>query len=835
MAEGLQIGQLPQKENLTGNELIPFQQGSSNGSMSTATLKKYIGTGGGTGGSTDYMNYITEYNVSVQHPTSGIDGSNKYSLEGAIAQVPQELRNIGLKVSFINSDGKVETWEFQGGTVVSNQEWVKDTNWIKMPNQKQITELDARIKVLGNLDFLESHTFSGAVNPEKNKYALPFLKENEKFTLLLKSDQAVTSDNVLIFVKFNNKTSILKEASGNNLDIGIPIEHTPTSDDLSNNNDANYIEVSIYNNTNPLRADLYFLWTSSEVVDNFNNNINTLVNAKTTNIVLTEEYFNNKGNFDFSSGIIKYNANTRCTSFLKLGTSKRVLCRQATSQYNIFVYDAYKRFMYFLNISSGYDKEKEYTLGSSAEYICISGGNNTNKLPLGTIIYDVPKEYDRYNIAYLRDLSSCPSKVFTYEEFFNVPDTYIKSFASEPEYSAVNNARVKLDVKDYIGIQISNRALCPLYEYDDKGNCVAYYDYQHSGDDWFARGVIRFHPETRYISSYNNKMYRTNIVLYKMPSKRNYIQSLDDTKFSRTSRITVSAHFGDSTSDEGWSDSTNKEVCYWNLAARMLGILPKNMAKAASSFLPFKGSGSAAGMQNTAIYDKTRLLSDFVGLITVMGGTNDYNGGWDGSVWGAEKSVDRVSKIMLLQDNGKEMFKELSVKKFEDLLSIEKLVEDHDNHYFEEAFMYTMWDLKLRNPKALIVCISPFGRIGEEYPNIVGAKLQDYRDAEKRICQLLGIPFLDVQEVVGGVNHTFYYDASSTKPESAAEGLHPNADGHKIAGAWMTMKIRDYIDMWDLLNNGYMDTLYAQGQSKGAAQLQKTFVKEIFELTNFIE
>lgn len=124
MAEGLQIGQLPKKENLTGNELIPFQQGSSNGSMSTATLKKYIGTGGGTG-STDYMNYITEYNVSVQHPTSGIDGSNKYSLEGAIAQVPQELRNIGLKVSFINSDGKVETWEYGGGTFTTIGNWVQ--------------------------------------------------------------------------------------------------------------------------------------------------------------------------------------------------------------------------------------------------------------------------------------------------------------------------------------------------------------------------------------------------------------------------------------------------------------------------------------------------------------------------------------------------------------------------------------------------------------------------------------------------------------------------------------------------------------------------------------
>lgn len=142
MAEGLQIGELPQKENLTGNELIPFQQGSSNGSMSTATLKKYIGTGGGTGGSTDYMNYITEYNVSVQHPTSGIDGSNKYSLKGAITQVPQELRNIGLKVSFINSDGKVETWEFQGGTFTDID------GWIQQIQRTEFSELEKPVQLL---------------------------------------------------------------------------------------------------------------------------------------------------------------------------------------------------------------------------------------------------------------------------------------------------------------------------------------------------------------------------------------------------------------------------------------------------------------------------------------------------------------------------------------------------------------------------------------------------------------------------------------------------------------------------------------------------------------
>ena len=80
---------------------------------------------------------ITEYNVSVQHPTSGIDGSNKYSLESAIAQVPQELRNIGLKVSFINSDGKVETWEFQGGTFTDVGSWKQQVQRTEIMKLKQ--------------------------------------------------------------------------------------------------------------------------------------------------------------------------------------------------------------------------------------------------------------------------------------------------------------------------------------------------------------------------------------------------------------------------------------------------------------------------------------------------------------------------------------------------------------------------------------------------------------------------------------------------------------------------------------------------------------------------
>ena len=80
---------------------------------------------------------ITEYNVSVHHPTSGTDGTNRYTLETAIVQVPPELRNIGLKVSFINSEGKVETWEFQDGTFTDVSGWKQQVQRTEIMKLKQ--------------------------------------------------------------------------------------------------------------------------------------------------------------------------------------------------------------------------------------------------------------------------------------------------------------------------------------------------------------------------------------------------------------------------------------------------------------------------------------------------------------------------------------------------------------------------------------------------------------------------------------------------------------------------------------------------------------------------
>lgn len=65
---------------------------------------------------TTINNRTSEYNVSINHPTSGISSSNKYDLSSAIVQVPAELRTAGLKVSFLNSAGKPESWKYQGGS-----------------------------------------------------------------------------------------------------------------------------------------------------------------------------------------------------------------------------------------------------------------------------------------------------------------------------------------------------------------------------------------------------------------------------------------------------------------------------------------------------------------------------------------------------------------------------------------------------------------------------------------------------------------------------------------------------------------------------------------------
>ena len=88
---------------------------------------------------TTINNRTSEYNVSINHPTSGISSSNKYDLSSAIAQVPAELRSSGLTVSFLNSDGNTEKWEFGGGSWAVGSFSQVGSSTIKKVNEESIS------------------------------------------------------------------------------------------------------------------------------------------------------------------------------------------------------------------------------------------------------------------------------------------------------------------------------------------------------------------------------------------------------------------------------------------------------------------------------------------------------------------------------------------------------------------------------------------------------------------------------------------------------------------------------------------------------------------------
>ena len=71
----------------------------------------------------DASKLIEEVNVSKIYPTGGIDGTNKYTLETAIAMIPASLRNVGIKCSFLDDAGDTENWEYLGGTFTNTASW----------------------------------------------------------------------------------------------------------------------------------------------------------------------------------------------------------------------------------------------------------------------------------------------------------------------------------------------------------------------------------------------------------------------------------------------------------------------------------------------------------------------------------------------------------------------------------------------------------------------------------------------------------------------------------------------------------------------------------------
>lgn len=195
--KGQQIGQLPKRDVLTGNEQFPFQEDRENGSITPNALKRFISSGKG-----GYMSYITEYNVSIHHPSSGIDGGNKYTLEGAIVQVPEDIRMVGLKVSFLNNSGLVETWEFAGGAFENIENWKS--------NEDKLT--DIRDEAISKIKEVESDAIS---NFSSQRVTPDMLSESTKQFINASGGGTINNladDEDLVSVDKGESLSVLKFA-----------------------------------------------------------------------------------------------------------------------------------------------------------------------------------------------------------------------------------------------------------------------------------------------------------------------------------------------------------------------------------------------------------------------------------------------------------------------------------------------------------------------------------------------------------------------------------------------------------------------------------------------
>jgi hypothetical protein len=195
--KGQQIGQLPKRDVLTGNEQFPFQEDRENGSITPNVLKSFISSGKG-----GYMSYITEYNVSIHHPSSGIDGSNRYTLEDAIVQVPETIRIAGLKVSFLNNSGLVETWEFAGGVFENIENWKS--------NEDKLT--DIRDEAISKIKEVESDAIS---NFSSQRVTPDMLSESTKQFINASGGGTINNladDEDLVSVDKGESLSVLKFA-----------------------------------------------------------------------------------------------------------------------------------------------------------------------------------------------------------------------------------------------------------------------------------------------------------------------------------------------------------------------------------------------------------------------------------------------------------------------------------------------------------------------------------------------------------------------------------------------------------------------------------------------
>lgn len=67
------------------------------------------------------VNSLTDYIVSYLHPTEGENGTNVYTLNTAVAKIPQDIRKEGMTCTFLSEEGW-RSYKYIGATI-DGEDW----------------------------------------------------------------------------------------------------------------------------------------------------------------------------------------------------------------------------------------------------------------------------------------------------------------------------------------------------------------------------------------------------------------------------------------------------------------------------------------------------------------------------------------------------------------------------------------------------------------------------------------------------------------------------------------------------------------------------------------
>ena len=150
-----------------------------------------------------------ELNISNIYNTQGIGGTNKYTLDEAIAQVPIKYRVQGLKVSFINENGNTESWEYQGGS------W-KSYSFIPCGKDNAIDLQGTLATSKYNIKIYKNRTYRFTMISDEEEAAQVWLgdKSTSSETVVLRKGETKTitalNDYDIITIYRNNKNTLVR-------------------------------------------------------------------------------------------------------------------------------------------------------------------------------------------------------------------------------------------------------------------------------------------------------------------------------------------------------------------------------------------------------------------------------------------------------------------------------------------------------------------------------------------------------------------------------------------------------------------------------------------------